>query len=101
MKSIATLVVVLALAGPPASDPWSRFRGPNGTGISATSDIPTEFGPTKNVLWKAPVPAGHSSPVLTPTHIFMTGVDGEKLVVFALDRAKGNELWRHDVARES
>jgi outer membrane protein assembly factor BamB len=99
MKSIATLVVVLALAGPPASDPWSRFRGPNGTGISETSDLPTEFGPTKNVVWKAPVPAGHSSPVLTPTHIFMTGVDGEKLVVFALDRASGKELWRHDVPR--
>ena len=40
------------------------------------------------------MPGGHSSPVLTPTHIFMTGIDGDKLVVFALERASGKELWR-------
>lgn len=78
---------------------WSRFRGPNGTGIAETSALPAEFGPEKNVVWKTAVPTGHSSPVLTATHIFMTGLDGDKLVVFALDRASGKELWRHEVPR--
>ena len=83
-----------------ASDPdWSRFRGPNGNGIANTTGLPSEFGPAKNVAWKAAVPAGHSSPVLTRTHIFMTGVDGSKLVVLALDRATGKELWRREVPR--
>src|SRR5215471_10272301 len=91
------LVAILALV---ASDPdWSRFRGPNGTGIAKVSGLPTEFGPAKNVVWKTATPAGHSSPVLTSTRIFMTGVDGEKLVVLALDRATGRELWRREVPR--
>ena len=92
--------VVVALALVAASDPdWSRFRGPNGTGIANVSKLPTEFGPAKNVVWKTATPAGHSSPVLTPTRIFMTGIDGEKLVVLSLDRATGKEQWRREVPR--
>ena len=94
------LFVIAAVLSLAATDPnWSRFRGPNGTGIAETSALPAEFGPEKNVVWKTAVPAGHSSPVLTATHIFMTGLDGDKLVVFALDRAGGKELWRREVPR--
>ena len=35
-----------------ASD-WDRFRGPNGTGISADADpLPTTFSATENLQWK-------------------------------------------------
>jgi outer membrane protein assembly factor BamB len=78
---------------------WSRFRGPNGTGISNTSGLPSEFGPAKNVLWKTAVPAGHSSPVLTRTQVFLTAHEAERLLVLALDRATGRELWRREVPR--
>src|SRR5919112_865878 len=92
--------LLIAALSPAASDPeWARFRGPNGTGISSATGLPAEFGPEKNVVWKASVPAGHSSPVLTATRIFMTGVQGDTLVVLALDRATGRELWRRDVPR--
>ena len=95
-----TYLVLLAAVFLASSDPnWSRFRGPNGTGIAETSGLPSEFGPAKNVVWNSTVPAGHSSPVLTANRIFMTGVDGAKLVVFALDRASGKELWRREVPR--
>jgi outer membrane protein assembly factor BamB len=88
------------VARAPESDTdWSRFRGPNGTGISNTSGLPNEFGPAKNVVWKAAVPEGHSSPVLTDTRIFMTGADAKALFVLALDRASGKELWRRELPR--
>ena len=94
------LLLIALAAATAASDPdWSRFRGPNGTGVANTSGLPAEFGPAKNVVWKAPVPTGHSSPVLSSTQIFLTAVDGEKLIVLALDRATGQELWRRDVPR--
>ena len=97
MKLIAATAVILSLA---ATDPdWSRFRGPNGTGIAETTGLPSEFGPDKNVLWKTSVPAGHSSPVLTATRIFMTGIEADKLFVLALDRTSGKELWRREVPR--
>ena len=94
-------LVVFAFVSLAAADPaeWSRFRGPNGNGIATTTGLPSEFGPDKNVVWKTTVPAGHSSPVLTATHIFMTGTDGQKLVVLAIDRATGKETWRREVPR--
>ena len=84
-----------------AADPaeWSRFRGPNGTGISSSTGLPAEFGPSTNVVWKAAVPAGHSSPVLTTAQIFLTAYEGDRLLVLAFDRKNGREQWRREVPR--
>src|SRR6187401_664391 len=83
---------------------WSRFRGPNGTGVSSATNLPVEFGPESHVKWKTPLPPGHSSPVFTDTHIFLTAHSAEKdnyrLFVLALDRKTGKELWRHEVERK-
>src|SRR6186713_3731930 len=57
---------------------WSRFRGPNGTGVSTATNLPVEFGPESHVKWKTPLPPGHSSPVFTNTHIFLTAHSPEK-----------------------
>ncbi|HTM27315.1 MAG TPA: PQQ-binding-like beta-propeller repeat protein [Vicinamibacterales bacterium] len=97
MFKAVVLVASLLIVG--ADPDWSRFRGPNGTGVANTSGLPAEFGPAKNLAWKTAVPAGHSSPVLTRTQIFLTAVDGDKLLVLGLDRASGRELWRREVPR--
>ena len=82
-----------------ANDDWSQFRGPNGTGVSETKGLPTEFGPTKNVVWKTPLPPGHSSPVLTRDRIFVTAHDKDKLFVISLDRQTGKILWQKEAPR--
>jgi outer membrane protein assembly factor BamB len=94
--TMVTLTVSLRSAGP---DDWSRFRGPNGTGISSSTGIVTEFGLAKNVVWKTAVPPGHSSPVLTARQIFLTAYEGDKLLVLSYDRASGRERWRRQVPR--
>ena len=95
-----TLVALLVAAAPPD---WCRFRGPNGTGVAETTNLPTEVGPTTNVVWKTALPPGHSSPVLTESRIFLTAHTADKtsyqLLVIALDRATGKELWRREVPR--
>ena len=78
---------------------WPQFRGPNGTGISDDSPLPTEFSPQKNVVWKTAVPPGHSSPVLTETRIFLTAAENEKLLTLCLDRASGKIIWRREAPR--
>jgi outer membrane protein assembly factor BamB len=78
---------------------WTQFRGPNASGVSDSKDIPTEFSPTKNVVWKTPLPPGHSSPVLISDRIFLTAVDRQKLFTICLDRATGKELWRREAPR--
>src|ERR1051326_2338619 len=91
LKSILLLSAIL-IALPltvAASDEWSQFRGPNGTGVSETKGLPTAFGPTKNVVCKTELPAGHSSPVLTSDRIFVTAHTKEKLFVICLDRQTG------------
>src|SRR5688572_6700119 len=107
MLQLRTWVVVvlaaLASAAVDASENWERFRGPNGTGVSAAKNLPVEFGPTSHVKWKTPLPPGHSSPVFTDTHIFLTAHSAEKeaykLFVIALDRKTGRQLWQHEVPR--
>lgn len=95
---VAFLVVVCALTNAVA-DEWTQFRGPNGTGVSATTGLPTEFGPKKNVVWKTELPSGHSSPVLTKDKIFVTAHDNYALFVICLDRQTGKILWRKQVPR--
>jgi outer membrane protein assembly factor BamB len=89
----------LASYSRPAGEEWSQFRGPNGTGVSSTSNLPTEFGPDKNVIWKVATPEGHSSPVLGRTNIYMTGFEGNKLFTIAIDKRTGKLLWRNEVPR--
>ena len=72
---------------------WSRFRGPNGSGVSAATNVPTEFGPTKNLLWRLPLPKGHSSPMLLGDRIYLTAFRDDRLVTIAIDRVAGRILW--------
>ncbi len=72
---------------------WPQFRGLNGCGISDTTGLPLEFGPDKNVIWKIPLSEGHSSPVLTENHIFLTAFEGESLLTICLNRQDGRIIW--------
>lgn len=80
---------------------WPRFRGPNGTGVSADKDVPVEFSDTKNVLWKTPLPgAGHSSPVVWGDRVFLESApaDGKARQLVCLSASKGNVLWSKSVS---
>jgi outer membrane protein assembly factor BamB len=87
------------LAATLAAADWSGFRGPNASGVAPDTGLPVEFGPSKNVEWRTPLPPGHSSPSLAGDRIFITAHESEKLFVFALDRADGRILWRREVPR--
>lgn len=94
---IAAFIVVLASSSVSASE-WSRFRGPNGTGVIDTGALPLRFGPDENVVWKTTLPPGRSSPILTDTRIFLTTTEteSERLSTYCLDRATGEILWHRD-----
>jgi outer membrane protein assembly factor BamB len=97
---LATALAATAVVESAGPEEWSRFRGPNGTGVSSSTGLPTEFGPQTNVVWKTAVPPGHSSPVLTATQIFLTAHEGDQLLVLSYDRATGRERWRRTVPRK-
>jgi outer membrane protein assembly factor BamB len=91
-------IVVLGLwtiAGPAGDGPgWPQFRGPNGSGVADDQRPPVEFGPTKNLKWKVPAPAGLSSPITAGDKLVITGFEDGKLYTVAYDRATGKEAWR-------
>ena len=102
LAPLALLILVSAVvhaeeAGP--ADQWTMFRGPNGAGQLSSSELPERFGPDVNVAWSRDLPTGHSSPVLYGDRIFLTGVEGDQLLVLALSRDDGRELWRREVPR--
>ncbi|MCP3914142.1 MAG: PQQ-binding-like beta-propeller repeat protein [bacterium] len=82
-----------------ATAAWSRFRGPNGTGIAAGEGYPKELGPDTNALWKRAFPVGQSSPVLTRELVILTGVEDERLFTYAVSRASGETVWKREAPR--
>jgi outer membrane protein assembly factor BamB len=78
---------------------WPRFRGPNGTGVSETTGLPVEFGPDKNLVWRREIPFGRSSPIVTKDRVFLTAIDGDKLITRSLDRVTGRTIWRREIIR--
>ena len=77
---------------------WPQFRGLNGSGLCPScGQLPTEFGPRKNVLWKTDLPEGKSSPVLIGDRIFLTASEGDELITMCLSRLTGKVLWRRSV----
>jgi len=73
-RTVVLTIVALGLAPalPAGAQEWSRFRGPNGSGLSGTEGLPVDFGPATNVVWKTTLPVGYSSPILAGHRIFVT-----------------------------
>jgi outer membrane protein assembly factor BamB len=84
---------------------WSRFRGPNGLGISLDTDIPTRWSDTENVRWRVALPgAGSSSPILTDRLVLVTSysgygdkqpgsIDQLRRHITCIERSTGQTLW--------
>lgn len=86
------------LSAPAFSADWPQFRGPNCTGISAsTAKLPVEFSDTKNVHWSAEVGDGIGCPIVADGRVFISGMTGERTVsLFAYDLQTGKKLWQRD-----
>ena len=86
-----TLAVLVSV--PCHAEEWSRFRGPNGSGLASDSGYPIEFDKTKNLVWRTPVRKGKSSPVLSERHVFLTAYEEGKLYTQCFDRSTGELSW--------
>jgi outer membrane protein assembly factor BamB len=80
---------------------WPQFRGPNGTGVSAETGIPTEWGRENNIRWKADLPGrGISSPVVAADRVYVTACTGplqERLHILCFDAATGKPRWHREL----
>src|SRR5947207_3819242 len=77
---------------------WPQFRGPDASGIGEGKP-PVQFGPGQKVLWKTPVGAGISSPIVWADRVFLTEFDrpNKQFATVCIDRRTGKILWRRTV----
>ena len=99
--SRAFLLIIVAGVLPQgiSAQDWPRFRGPNGTGVSETTGLPLKFGPDKNLSWRREIPFGRSSPIVTKDRVFLTAIEGDKLITLSLARMTGRIVWRREIIR--
>jgi outer membrane protein assembly factor BamB len=79
---------------------WPGWRGPNGDGTSAETNLPVRWDSITNVLWKSPVPgSGYSSPIVWKDRLFMTTAfpDTQEKVLLCYDCRNGDLLWKKTV----
>jgi outer membrane protein assembly factor BamB len=83
---------------------WPEFRGPQGNGISTSTNLLLHWGEQQNVKWRTPIhDRGWSSPVIWGQQIWLTTatIDGHQLFAISVDRDTGKvvrDLKLFDVA---
>jgi outer membrane protein assembly factor BamB len=93
--SFAALILLTTAASLRAEN-WPRFRGPNGSGISAEKGFPVTWS-EGDYLWKTKLPGiGHSSPCVWDDHVFLTAAEqnGKKRFVLDVSASTGKIRWQ-------
>lgn len=81
---------------------WTRFHGPNGTGLAEQADLPTQIS-KDNYLWKIELAGvGSSSPVILGDKLFVTSCDPNsgKLALQCFSAATGEQQWETNFQQE-
>ena len=98
-RLLLSLLGVVWVCGDASAQEWTRFRGPNGSGVAESAAvIPAKFT-DRDFAWKAELPGeGHSSPVLWGGKLFITSADraSGKRYVHCIEAASGNVLWKRE-----
>lgn len=81
---------------------WPCWRGPNGDGTSAETNLPVQWDSITNVAWKVSVPGiGYSSPIVFNERLFITSalqLTQEKILL-CYDNRNGELLWQRTVVK--
>ena len=98
MRSLLSILILIFLCSHSTAQEWTRFRGPNGSGISPATGLPVIWMEA-DYNWEIDLPVqGSSSPVLWGKKIFLTGDNTEKgeRSILCIDADSGSVLWRRD-----
>lgn len=99
---LATAFLLSVCRSMPAEE-WTRFRGVNGQGVSAESNLPVTWSQTENVKWKTAIPGeGWSSPIVYGDRVFLTTATeaGVSCRVVCIRRDTGVIEWDSEVHRQ-
>jgi outer membrane protein assembly factor BamB len=95
MRNAFPLLLLAFALSAHADDSWTQFRGPNGSGVSKSTGLPTTWDEKTNVVWQTPIPGkGWSSPVVLGKQVWLTTApaDGKTRHALCIDRDSGKLL---------
>jgi outer membrane protein assembly factor BamB len=98
LQLLALLLISSVSALHCSAQQWTRFRGPNGTGVNSGASIPSHWT-DKDIHWSIELPGrGHSSPVIWANKIFVTSADlhAPKLHLSCINTGNGQPFWQKD-----
>jgi FOG: WD40-like repeat len=73
---------------------WTRWRGPEGTGISEETDWnPSALNGGAKILWKVNVGNGYSCFAIKGDYLYTMGNDGKEDTVTCLEAETGRVVW--------
>jgi len=93
---IACAVLLSAGQVRAAESGWTRFRGPNGSGIGRAAQMPVRWT-TADYKWRVKLPGiGHSSPVIWGDRLFITSCIPEQpaRIIRCLRISDGGLIWK-------
>jgi outer membrane protein assembly factor BamB len=106
-----SILLCLLVASPLVAADWPRFRGPDGLGISADTNVPVKWSESRNLKWKTALPGpGSSSPIVWGQHIYVTcysdyglsrtnpgNIEELRRHLLCIDRTSGKVVWSRTV----
>ena len=76
------------------ADNWPQWRGPANDGTCTETGLATEWGPTKNIAWKLPMPGmSGATPAIWGDRIFVSSEDDNDVVLMCVS-SDGRPLWK-------
>ena len=76
------------------------FRSNGGVPAGDQVPLPGDLSDGQTLVWKASLPAGHSTPCVMTDRIFVSVFEKQQLATMALDRKTGTRLWKRVVKIE-
>ena len=97
VSCIASACVIGAAIVPLRAENWPQWRGPRLNGVSADRGLPVKWSKTDGLAWTLPMPEFSARPWWCGETIFLNTADGDKLQLWAVDRAKGAVAWKGEL----
>ena len=104
MRHTAWIAAALcAFAVSASAENWPQWRGPTGDGVSAETDLPSEWSAEKNIVWRRELPgAAGATPIVWDGFVFLTaGLEREEEVALLCVDSKGEIRWQKSFADEN
>lgn len=120
-RSACAVIGIIALASVgvapdafAATNNWTQFRGPGGSGVAEASGVPATWDSSQNIVWTTALPGpGTSSPIVLGNRVYLTCYSGYAESIddpgnmndlmrhlVCLDRTTGEHQWTKDFEAE-